>query len=775
MTRLPPSLSVTFTNIRSVSSKADELGAFIEDTKSDIVVLTETWLRPDIASCEAFAGAENFNIYRKDRQHRRGGGVLIAVTKDISTRVINVDSNLEIVWVSLSSYFVNTLLGVCYRPPDADPGFADDLRSVLAQINASVPHTNIMLFGDFNFPNICWSTLTSPSPESSGFLDVCLDFNLEQVITEPTRLDNILDLVLASNPEIIKSISVVDGFSDHRLLLINLELACPRQTFRSKIIRDYNKADYASINRELQCFYDSYVELFWERTLDINWTLFKDKLTDLIEQYVPRVLIRSTNKPWFNKTLNNIKNRKKRFFKKAKKCNTDTTWLRYSSTAKEYNTLLKQAKHKFYTLDLPSLLFSNPRKFWKIIYPKESEVTPSLHTETGDPVPVNECPTLLNNYFTSVFTVEDLTSVPFVPDCNYAFMESISIDPDGIAKLIESLKVSTSAGIDNINSKILKNTKEISKEILCLLFNQSLSTGAIPREWKVGKVIPIYKNGDRHSACNYRPISLTSVVCKLLEHIIFSHTISHLESNNFFYKHQYGFRRGYSCEQQLLEFSHDIHTNMEAGAQTDAIFLDFSKAFDRVPHARLIAKLSSLNLDSLTISWIRNFLSLRYQFTVCGNSKSKLSDVTSGVPQGSVLGPLLFFIYINDLPSNISSSLRLFADDCVLYRKIVTPHDSLILHQDLQAVNNWCLKWLMTLNTAKCKVMSFTRKHNLWDHPYTLGTEGISRASSYRYLGVHLTSNLSSALDIIQSLLPHLVHLVTSNAISNRLLPICEN
>lgn len=182
---------------------------------------------------------------------------------------------------------------------------------------------------------------------------------------------------------------------------------------------------------------------------------------------------------------------------------------------------------------------------------------------------------------------------------------------------------------------------------------------------------------------------------------------------------------------------------MDSGSQTDAIFLDFSKAFDRVPHCRLISKLSALNLDSLTLSWLRNFLTLRQQFTVVGNFHSTTTDVTSGVPQGTVLGPLLFLIYINDLPNTVSSTIRLFADDCVLYRKINNQTDHDILQSDINKVLDWCVKWEMQLNVNKCNLVSFTRKRSVSSFCYALNNASLPAVSSYKYLGVHLTSNLS--------------------------------
>lgn len=187
---------------------------------------------------------------------------------------------------------------------------------------------------------------------------------------------------------------------------------------------------------------------------------------------------------------------------------------------------------------------------------------------------------------------------------------------------------------------------------------------------------------------------------------------------------------------------------MDANQQTDCIFLDFSKAFDRVAHCRLISKLSALKLDSLSLSWIRNFLSLRQQFTVVNNFSSSRCHVTSGVPQGSVLGPLLFLIYTNDLPRNISSRMRLFADDCIVYRTITNAADHIALQNDLNTISHWCEIWLMSLNLSKCKFVSFSRKRNTSAFKYVLNNFPVSQASSYKYLGVHLTHNLSWSLHI---------------------------
>lgn len=201
--------------------------------------------------------------------------------------------------------------------------------------------------------------------------------------------------------------------------------------------------------------------------------------------------------------------------------------------------------------------------------------------------------------------------------------------------------------------------------IICALFSQSLSCGSIPHDWRIAKVIPIFKSGIRCDPLNYRPILLTCTFSKLLEHVIHSQIINYLEDHNIIFKQQHGFRKGFSCDTQLAGFTNDIFAFMDVGFQLEALFLDFSKAFDRVPHHRLLLKLRHLNIDFQVVAWIKDFLSSRIQFTSVNGSNSSMAQVSSGVPQGSVLGTLLFLIFINDLPNGISSQIRLFADDCL--------------------------------------------------------------------------------------------------------------
>lgn len=293
-------------------------------------------------------------------------------------------------------------------------------------------------------------------------------------------------------------------------------------------------------------------------------------------------------------------------------------------------------------MELGRLLQTNPRKFWQSINPDSSNSVINLRDTSGDLVSETEAANALNDFFSSVFTIEDTANIPQLSFLAHEHMLPVTITSQGIQSVINKLKLSSACGDDGINSKVLKNTAAISSLFLCDIFNQSLNTATVPKGWKSARVTPIFKGGDRHNPSNYRPISLTSVPGKIMEHIVYSSIINFLETNSILTTAQHGFRKGFSCETQLLQFTHDIHVNLDSRKATDAIFIDFSKAFDKVPHARLLYKLSRLNVDKTILEWVRSFLCSRQQHTFANAVLSTTTHVTSVVPQGSVLGPLLF-------------------------------------------------------------------------------------------------------------------------------------
>ena len=256
-------------------------------------------------------------------------------------------------------------------------------------------------------------------------------------------------------------------------------------------------------------------------------------------------------------------------------------------------------------------------------------------------------------------------------------------------------------------------------------------------------VAPIFKKGSRHLAENYRPVSLTSVPCKIMEHIICSHIRGHLDKHNILSKFQHGFRKGHSCESQLLITLNELMYWRDCGVQCDIAVLDFAKAFDTVPHESLLGKLEHYGINANIHMWIRAFLSNRTQEVVVDGVKSNRASVASGVPQGTVLGPLLFLLHINDLPDNVQSRVRLFADDCLLYRAIQSVEDAVILQNDLDALKAWGDLWGMKFNVKKCNILTVSRSRTPITKLYTLGGEALSQVDQAKYLGVLITEELS--------------------------------
>jgi hypothetical protein len=351
----------------------------------------------------------------------------------------------------------------------------------------------------------------------------------------------------------------------------------------------------------------------------------------------------------------------------------------------------------------------NPKRFWSYVKSKRQENVgvPPLKDEHGYIRSENDRKTeILNAQFQSVYTREDISSMPDMGPSPYPNMERIRVSNNGVLKLLRDLDPYKAAGPDNIPPFILKEAADEVSWILTSLFQQSLDTGIVPNDWKEAIIVPAYKKGEKHQPSNYRPISLTSIACKIMEHVMHSSIMRHLDTHQILCDNQHGFRKRRSCETQLIVTLDNIIKNYAKGDQVDVILLDFAKAFDKVPHSRLLHKLSFYGIERNTLRWIREFLTNRSQRVVVDGQMSGNLQVLSGVPQGTVLGPLLFLAYINDMPSCTRNlDTRLFADDTLLFRPIRTPKDATMLQEDLAALEEWENTWQMNFNPSKCTVI----------------------------------------------------------------------
>ena len=312
----------------------------------------------------------------------------------------------------------------------------------------------------------------------------------------------------------------------------------------------------------------------------------------------------------------------------------------------------------------------------------------------------------LNIFFSSVFTQEDLQNIPAVEDICENFLSSVDLSDKAIMVKFKKCKHNKSLGPDGIHPRILK---ELSNKYLLvplrILFTRSLSEGVLPNSWKINHVIPIFKGGKRSCASNYRPVSLTCIIGKMLELLICDAIIKYLIDNNLLVECQHGFIQGRSCVTQLLKIMDTWTEILDEGYYVDVAYLYYRKAFDSVPYERILIKLEGYGVKNPILGWIRNFLIGRSQKVVSDSAKSKWAPVTNGIPQGSGLRPALFIIYINDLPDTIHSSIQMFAYDTKVFNTVACSSNCEELQRDIDSLVVWSVAWQLKFNTAKCKIM----------------------------------------------------------------------
>ena len=629
----------------------------------------------------------------------------------------------EAIWVEVSLNKNDTLLvGCIYRSPGSSEENNQKLNDMIIEAK-NHHHTHFMLLGDFNYPNIVWEdtyATGSGNAAESNFCECLRDEGLSQHITLPTRgrlenRSNILDLVITNERGMVDSILHESplGKSDHCVLIITF--ICYAELVNTKRMKYYyDKGDYEAMRRK--CNSINWDEVLSGDTIDEQWKGLKDTIKMLEEEFIPHRMVGSCNRHKGKIPLDEASVRK---IKKK-----HTLWKRYMETkdgmyytefCKARNQVRKMTRklQKQFEMKLAAEAKSNPKAIWKYINSKtKTRVGVSeLNTDPADPTSKlttsdKEKAEVLGQFFSSVFTTEPDGDIPQIPTINLSNeMEVLVIREENVKEILSGLNSGKSCGPDGIHPRLLQELSDILCTPLTKLFNKSLSLGKLPNEWKEGRISAIFKKGSRKIAGNYRPISLTSIVCKTMEHCVRNHIVNHMTINNLFSNQQYGFIRGRSTVLQMLNVM-DVWTKaMDKGDSIDTVYLDFTKAFDKVPHNRLMSKLNSVGINTETLNWIKAFLSDRVQQICVNGSNSTRKPVTSGIPQGSVLGPILFVLYINDLPSNILSDVYMFADDTKIFNIIKSPEDQETLQNDLDTLSMWSDKWLLKFHPEKCKVM----------------------------------------------------------------------
>ena len=448
--------------------------------------------------------------------------------------------------------------------------------------------------------------------------------------------------------------------------------------------------------------------------------------------------------PWFNKELKDKFLARDQAYRKWKSSNTHTDETAFKELKADCQRCSREAKANYTEEVINNIEDGNTKKFWNYIK--------SLKKDSCGVAPLKDNGTLisdakgkaevLNRQYTSVFTDEDTSNIPDLGPSPHPPMSDINVTTEGVEKLLKKLNPSKASGPDNIHPKVLKELHSELAPGVTAIFQQSFRQGTVPQQWKTANVTPVFKKGERYTSANYRPVSLTSVLCKLQEHIIAKHLMNHLESKSILKACQHGFRAMRSCASQVINFVQELTTGISEGDQYDVHVMDFSKAFDRVPHARLLKKLEYVGVQGQTLQWIQSFLHGRTQRVVVDGVASEPSAVLSGVPQGSVLGPILFLIFINDLPDYVQSSTKLFADDLILYRKIESDNDRQILQDDLTNLTTWEDKWGMKFHPDKCETIHITRSNNPVKHQYHLRGHPLAITDSTKYLGITINSKL---------------------------------
>ena len=610
---------------------------------------------------------------------------------------------------------------------------------------------DIILTGDFNCA-IDWKILEAkirPQPWNNNLLNLITDFCLQQHVTQNTRARGTdrpsqPDLILTRQHEDIENMkySAPLGMSDHDVINFEYCIEVENNIKKYKGRYNYKKGNYQGLKEYFR-------NIDWTRILkithiDLQNRKFLEHYNKGLEQFIPKFKQRTTrknHKKWFNQRCARSKDHKDLMWIRYKRHGSDAARTRFNEARNIHTRIIREAEKNF-EKDIIEKSEKEPKLFYDYIKSKTKKKEHIL-TIIDEGITYDndkDMSKILNKKFQSVFTKEPSFDTNQEAPKPKQKLGEIKLTKKKILKVLKNLDKSKAMGPDEVSPWILKECAEELSEPILMIFKNTLQQGKLPKIWKCANITPLYKKGKKSNPLNYRPVSLTSIVCKILEILIREEWIDMLEEQKMLTGKQFGFRQGKSCVSNLLCFYDRVtDTIQERDGWVDSIYLDFSKAFDKVPHKRLIWKLQHIGgISDTLLKWMSDFLLDRQMRTVIRGTASQYREVTSGVPQGSVLAPIMFLIYINDLGVDISngSYLNMFADDAKIQRKIQNENSCKELQEDINKIKAWSEKWKIEFNVDKCHVVRFgvSKKRPIWQ--YKLGDEKIPSSEKEKDLGV---------------------------------------
>jgi hypothetical protein len=603
------------------------------------------------------------------------------------------------------------------------------------------------VMGDFNFPNIDWDV---PRPTDTGgpsakFLECVQGLGLEQLVCEPTRGKNILDLILCTNPRFVHSVDVCCPInSDHAVVRAKVIVGRTAPS-KTEPRRAFHLAHYDAIAEFLDSI--DWVALANDfQTAKEFWKVILCTLEFCMENFVPRTI--SAERMFLRKNKN-IKTKMRRLQRLYKRLGCTLA----AEACPAYQRLQSEIRTAKLTEDLKEekrvLDKGDSKSFFAFVNRKMTSQSSIPALKNGNDLLISdtEKAQAFGDYFSSVFT-EDNGEMPNLNSrvaADVPKLMSVIFTPVKVERAMTEMSTKMSSGPDHIPSGFVRKLSPQLCEPLSMLFNRCMAQGILPDVWLEAIVIPVFKKGSRSQVGNYRPISLTSVICKIMERVIKDEILAYLETHRLLSENQHGFRTGRSTTTQLLSCLNQWTDAINSGDfYVDVAYLDYRKAFDSVVHSKLLAKLSAFGISGELLNFCAAFLSGRTQRVQIGDTLSEPMCVKSGVPQGSVLGPLFFIMYIDDIDHRDivkSSDILMYADDTKLSHLTRRGSFPEGLQADLNRVDGWSTTWQLSLSKEKCSIVRFSSRAS--DPPtISIGGTDLDEERRVRDLGIMLCPNL---------------------------------